>query len=315
MRCRAHACPGRSLNGPPPSAGAAGLSSTEARARLHRFGPNVLPRDAPRHWPVILGKVLCEPMLLLLLLAATIYLLLGDRGEAIALLCSVAAIVALAFTQTFRSERALQALRDLGSPRAQVVRDGVPTVVSGVDVVVGDLLLLEEGDRVAADGLLASAQDLMLDESMLTGESIPVRRTPATGDAEGAAMVHAGTLVVRGRGRAVVVATGAATAMGAVHAGMRRIRPAASPIQREVRHLVLVFAALGLCASLLVIALHVRAHGNLLEALLAGLTLVMANIPEEFPIVVVVFVALGAWRMARQQALVRHAPAIQTLGA
>lgn len=273
-----------------------------------------MPRDAPRHWPAILGRVLGEPMLLLLLLAATVYLLLGDRGEAIALLCSVVAIVALAFTQTFRSERALQALRELGSPRARVVRDGVSAVVPGMEVVVGDLLLLEEGDRVAADGLLHSAQDLMLDESMLTGESVPVRRAPGTGGADAAAMVHAGTLVVRGRGQAVVVATGAATAMGAVHAGMRRIRPAASPMQREVRHLVLVFATLGFCASLLVVALHARTHGNLLEALLAGLTLVMANIPEEFPVVVVVFAALGAWRMARQQALVRHAPAIQTLG-
>lgn len=194
------------------------------------MGPNLLPRDAPRRWPAILAGVLGEPMLVLLLAAGAVYLLLGDFGEAMALLCSIVAVVGLAFSQSLRSEHALQALRELGSPRARVLRDGAPQAIAGIDVVVGDLLLLEEGDRVAADAVLQTAQDLMLDESLLTGESLPVAReslgAPTTRDA---ATVRASTLVVRGRGSAVVIAIGTATAVGHIHAAMRGIRPRPSP--------------------------------------------------------------------------------------
>lgn len=299
-----------------PASPAGGLSSSEAAARRQRDGPNLLPQEAPKHWPRILGGVLREPMLLLLVGAAAIYLLLGDPGEAIALLCSVIAIVGLTFYQEARSEHALQALRDLSSPRARVLRDGWTCVIAGADVVVGDVLQLEEGDRVAADATLQSAQDLMIDESLLTGESAAVHHEPAEGGVETeGALVRASTLVVRGRGRAVVTAIGSATAVGNIHAAMRNIRPQPSPMQREMRKTVLAFAGLGAGVSCLVILLHVRAYGDWLQALLAGLTLAIANIPEEFPVVVAVFLALGAWRMARQRALVRRAPAIETLGA
>lgn len=294
----------------------AGLSSAEAARRRARAGPNLLPRDAPRRWPRILAGVFGEPMLLLLLTAGIVYLLLGDPEEAIALLCSIAAVVGLAFYQALRSEHALQALRDLSSPRARVLRDGQAAMIAGADVVVGDLLLLEEGDRVAADALLQSAQDLLLDESLLTGESVPVARfASSSSGTRDAAMVRASTLVVRGRGTAVVTAIGDATAVGDIHAAMQRIRPKPSPMQREVRQAVLVFAALGIGASVLVVFLHARATGNWLQALLAGLTLAIANIPEEFPVVLAIFLALGAWRLARQRALVRRPPAIETLGA
>ncbi len=295
---------------------ARGLASAEAALRHARMGPNLLPRDAPHRWPSILAEVLREPMLLLLFAAGAVYLLLGDVGEAIALLCSIVAVAGLAFSQSLRSEHALQALRELGSPRARVLRDGRAQTIPGIDVVVGDLLLLEEGDRVAADAVLQTAQDLMLDESLLTGESLPVARLPAAASAmQEAAMVRASTLVVRGRGSAVVTAIGAATAVGDIHAAMRGIRPKPSPIQREVRQAVMAFAALGIAASVLVVVLHVRASGDWLQALLAGLTLAIANIPEEFPVVLAVFLALGAWRLARQRALVRRAAAIETLGA
>lgn len=297
----------------------AGLSWAEARLRMQLGGRNVLPQDAPRQWTGILLGVVAEPMFLLLLAAASVYLLLGDLGDAIALLCSVAAIMGLAFYQSLRSEHALQALRDLGSPRARVLRDGKPAIVAGSDVVVGDVLLLEEGDRVAADARLEHAQDLHLDESLLTGESLPVqRRPPACADSVGgtddASMVRASTLVVRGRGRALVTAIGAATEVGGIHASMRRQRPAPGPMQREMRRAVTVFAVLGIAAAALVVLLHLRTHGSWVQALLAGLTLAIANIPEEFPVILAVFLALGAWRLARQHALVRHPPAIGTLG-
>lgn len=147
--------------GAPGNGSGHGLATAEAASRRARTGPNLLPQDAPRRWPAILLEVLREPMLLLLFAAGVVYLLLGDVGEAIALLGSIVAVAGLAFSQSLRSEHALQALRELGSPRARVLRDGRAQVIPGIDVVVGDLLLLEEGDRVAADALLQSAQDLL----------------------------------------------------------------------------------------------------------------------------------------------------------
>ena len=290
-----------------------GLSAAEAAARLRRDGPNRLPEPERRCRLAIVAKVLREPMLLLLIAAAAVYLLLGDAREALLLGVSVFAVVALTVHQEQKAERALQALRDLGTPRARVLRDGTPVSVPAADVVVGDLLLAGEGERLAADARVLEESDLQVDESLLTGESEPQRR-PAGGEGD-AALLHAATLVVRGRGVAEVVATGERTAVGRIGASLRTLRPEATPLQREMRRLVLLFAALSLATCIAMTVLYAVLRGGWLEALLAGLTLAMATIPEEFPVVLTVFLALGAWRMARQQALVRRAPAIEALGA
>ena len=287
-----------------------GLTAAEAAARLLRDGPNALPEPGRKRRWAILVDVLREPMLLLLIAAASIYLVLGDPQEAGLLLASVTLVIGLTVYQEYKSERALQALRDLSSPRAHVLRDDVAVVVAARELVVGDVILVTEGDRVPADAAVLEGADLHVDESLLTGESVPVAREPG-----GDALLHASTLVVRGRGSAEVVATGPQTAVGRIGASLATLQVERTPLQHEMRRTVAVFAALSLATCVLMVVLYGLLRGDWLEAVLAGITLAMANIPEEFPVVLTVFLALGAWRMARHNALVRRAPAIEALGA
>ncbi|WP_237561447.1 cation-translocating P-type ATPase [Frateuria defendens] len=289
-----------------------GLSGHEAAARLLRDGPNVLPQPDRRRRLVVLADVVREPMILLLLGAASIYWLLGVPGEAGVLGASVLLVIALTAYQAFRSERALEALRDLSAPRARVVRDGEIRCIAAREVVVGDLIQVAEGDRIAADARVLGDTDLYVDESLLTGESAPVRHR-ATDGAEG--LLRASTLVVRGRAEAEVVAIGRDTAVGRIGAALRTIRTEPTPMQREMRRVVLGVTVLALASCALIVVLYALTRGGWLQALLAGITLAISNIPEEFPVVLTVFLALGAWRMAKHRALVRRAPAIEALGA
>ena len=298
--------------GPDP---ARGLGDTEAAARLRRDGGNVLPQPERRPEWAIVASVLREPMLLLLLAATAIYMLLGNPQEAALLAASVVIVVGLTVYQERKSEHALQALRELGTPRARVLRDGRPRIIPASEVVVGDVLLVAEGERVPADAQVIDEVDLFADESLLTGESVPVRRPAGAAPADEDAWLHASTLVVRGHGRAVVVATGARTAVGRIGVALGSIHVEQTPMQREIRRLVALFATLALVACVSLSGLYLLQHGAWLPALLAGLTLAMAVIPEEFPVVLAVFLALGAFRMAQRQALVRKPPAIEALGA
>ena len=291
-----------------------GLSNAEAALRLRRDGPNVLPQSDQRNTWRIVRSVLGEPMLLLLLAATGVYLLLGDPQEAAVLGASVLLVIGLTIYQEYKSERALEALRDLSSPRARVLREGETRLVAARELVVGDIVFVAEGDRVPADARLLADNDLMLDESMLTGESVPVRRSRDSHAGQGENVVRASTLVVRGHGTAEVVAIGAATAVGRIGAALRTLRPPPTPMQREIRRAVILFAGLSVGTSVLMTLLYVALRGDWLQAVLAGITLAMANIPEEFPVVLAVFLALGAWRMARHRALVRRPPAIEALG-
>ena len=290
-----------------------GLSAADAAAQLQRDGPNLLPQPDHRRWPRMVLDVLREPMLLLLVAAAVLYLLLGDARDAAILGASVLAVIALTLYQEVRSERALQALRDLSSPRARVLRDGLMRVLPARDLVVGDAISLAEGDRVPADATLAAGESLELDESLLTGESLPVRRSGD--DDAAAATIRAGTLVVSGHARAAIVATGARTEMGRIGTSLQSLHTERTPLQREMRRVVALFAGVGIASCLLVFVLYGLLRGDWLQALLAGITLAMSNIPEEFPVVLTVFLALGAWRMARHHVLVRRPPAIEALGA
>ncbi|MEO8160759.1 MAG: cation-translocating P-type ATPase [Arenimonas sp.] len=290
-----------------------GLTAAEAAARLARDGPNSLPEpDRRSFWSVFAG-VLREPMLLLLIAAAGLYALLGDAIEATLLALSVLLVIGLTVFQEERSEHALRALRELGAPRARALRDGAWASVPASELVVGDLIEVSDGDRVPADARLLRETDLQVDESMLTGESVPVRRTTAGAIED--SMLSASTLVVRGTALATVASVGVATAIGRIGTSMRAIRTDPGPMQVEIRSLVRRFAVLAGCGSLLVALLAFFSHGDWLQALLSGITLAIALIPEEFPVVLAVFLALGAWRMSRQRALVRRMSAIGTLGA
>lgn len=302
---------------PSPSSGATatttrpGLSRDEAARRLAAQGLNVLPGGERKSlWRIVLG-VLAEPMFLMLLVAGGIYLALGDRAEAMFLLASVLFVIGITLAQEHKTQRALEALRELSAPRALVIRDGAELRVPGVEVVVGDLLVLHEGDRIAADAHLLDGQ-LDVDESLLTGEPVPVSKLPG----EAAGTLSASTVVTRGVGVAEVFATGATTAVGAIGQSLAGTSEAVSGLQRASRRLIrlLTVGGLALAVAYFLLAWLWDRHG-LLESVLAGVALSMAILPEEIPVILTVFLALGAWRIARHKVLTRRMDAVETLGA
>jgi Ca2+-transporting ATPase len=299
-----------------------GLTTDEAAARLAAEGPNELPRGQQRGLPRILRDVLTEPMFALLLGSGVIYLLLGDALEALLLLVFASLSVGIAVMQELRSERVIEALRDLTSPRALVIRDGERRRIAGRDVVRGDLVVLAEGDRVPADGLLIEASEMLTDESLLTGESVPVRKlavdapndTPPRPGGDDLPYVFSGTLVVRGQGLAEVSATGANSEIGHIGRTLSEIETSPPHLSRQIARLVRISAAGGLLCCALVILLYGLLRGAWIDALLAGIALGMSMLPEEFPLVLTVFMVMGAWRMSRARVLTRRAAAIETLG-
>ncbi len=312
----------------PPAATAAtpaehGLTTAEAQARLMADGPNELPRAARRGPLRIVGDVIREPMLALLLGGGAIYLVLGDVQEAVILIAFATMSVVITVVQEARTERVLEALRDLTSPRALVVRDGQQTRIAGREVVRGDVLVLAEGDRVPADAVLRESRDLQTDESLLTGESVPVRKAAAAAGAPAEVRrpggddlphVFSGSLVVRGAGLAEVVATGARSEIGRIGQTLTTLAAEPPRLQAQTRRMVRVFALAGGFVSVLAVVLYGTLRGGWLDALLAGIALGMSMLPEEFPVVLTVFMAMGAWRISRARVLTRRAAAIETLG-
>lgn len=299
-----------------------GLSAQEAAARLRSEGPNELPSKNVRSPLRIAFELIREPMILLLVACAILYLFLGDLREALLLAGSVGLVIGIGLVQQNRTERALEALRDLSSPRALVIRDGKRMRIPSPEVVRGDLILLVEGDRVPADARVISCADLSVDESLLTGESVPVRKTaspdpkpvePPSG--EDLPFVFAGTLIVRGEGFAEVQATGARTEMGKIGKSLQNIGQQETRLQKEIRRIVRVLSVAALLVCALVAVLHGLLRGNWVQGFLAGLTLAISLIPEEFPVVLTVFLALGAWRISRSGVLTRQMPALEMLGA
>lgn len=297
---------------------APGLTAAEAARQLAEDGPNALPGDGQRRWYHIVRDTVRDPMFFLLLAAAGLYLLLGDLQESLSLALMVLVVLGLTLFQEGRTERAVQALRDLSSPRVRVIRDGQVQTVAGLALVRGDLMLLAEGDRVGADAELLTAGELQVDESLLTGESVPVRKYAGTGEPHAAtqeAALYAGTLVVQGQGVARVTATGAHTQMGQIGLALQTVQAEVSPLRRQTAQLVQRLAWLGLTLSLLLVLVQGFTRGDWLQALLAGIALAIAMLPEEFSVVLTVLPALGAWRLSREQVLTRRIAAIETLGA
>ncbi len=306
-----------------PPADLRGLDEATVQARLREDGPNVLPRAARRTPLRIVRDVVREPMLALLLGGGAVYLVLGNLQEAIILLAFATMSVVITVVQEARTERVLEALRDLTSPRALVIREGARQRIAGQDVVRGDLVVLGEGDRVPADAILRRADDLQADESLLTGESVPVRKvaaTIATGAVPGRPggddlpQVFSGTLVVRGAGIAEVVATGARSEIGRIGQTLGALEAEPPRLQAQMHRVVRVFAVAGGAVSVLAVVLYGTLRGSWLDALLAGIALGMSMLPEEFPVVLAVFMAMGAWRISRARVLTRRASAIETLG-
>lgn len=309
--------------GPAVRAGAPeGLSAQDAAERLGRFGPNELPSSGRRDFYRIVRETLSEPLLLLLLVASGLYFFMGDLREAIMLLTMGSANVLLVVYQEHRTERTLESLRELSSPRALVIRNGERIRIPGREVVPDDLLVLAEGDRIAADGVLVSSASLAADESLLTGESAPVRKlatlgAPAMGRPGGDDLpwVFSGSLVVSGHGLVRVTRTGGETEVGHIGRSLAGLEPEKTRLRRVTARLTRYVACAGLCVSLIVILLHVWRSGTWIDATLAGITIAMSMLPEEIPVVLTVFLTLGAWRISRRNVLARRAAAIETLGA
>ena len=264
-----------------------------------------------------------SPMFGLLIGAGIIYLLLGDLGEALILLAFAAVSVTITIVQETRSERVLEALRDLTSPRALVLRGGIRKRIPGREVVRGDVLMLAEGDRVSADAVIISAQDLHADESLLTGESVPVRKMMAAAPAAGSRRpggddlpyVFSGTLVISGHALAEVVATGARSEIGKIGSALSTIETEPPLLRQQTRRLVEIVAGFGFAASAVTVLLYGLLRGTWLNGLLGGVALSMAMLPEEFPLVLTVFMVMGAWRISQARVLTRRASTIETLGA
>ena len=293
-----------------------GLSAAQAAQRLQDDGPNVLPGEQRRGLRAIVHETLQEPMFMLLLAAGALYLVLGDLQEGMILFGLVLVVLALTLYQEGKTEHALAALRDMTSPRARVLRDGQPQRIAGVDVVCGDILLLAEGDRIAADAMLLDGSDVQVDESLLTGESLPVLKLAATdSDDIAQSSLFSGTLLVGGHGSALVTATGARSEIGRIGAALETLVNERSPLKLQTARLVRVLALIALGASLFMVLAYGGLRGDWLGALLAGIALAMALLPQEFTVVLTVLPALGAWRLSKQNVLTRRIAAIETLGA
>jgi Ca2+-transporting ATPase len=299
-----------------------GLSEQETRERLAIDGYNELPTAKKRTFFHILLEVLREPMFLMLIACGLLYLFLGDQEEAIMLMGFVVVIIGITFYQEQKTERALDALRDLSSPRALVIRDGRQQRIAGREVVRDDIVLIAEGDRVPADAVLLTGSNVSVDESLLTGESVPVRKKTWDGRLEmgrpggdDQPFVYSGTLIVKGQGVTQVRSTGLRTEIGKIGKALQILQPEDTNLQQQTSKIVRNFAMIGLAMCILVVVIFGLTRGDWLNGLLAGITLAMATLPEEFPVVLTIFLALGAWRISQHRVLTRRVAAVEMLGA
>jgi P-type Ca2+ transporter type 2C len=299
-----------------------GLSVEEAAKRLKTDGYNELPSQKGQNIFVLIFNVIKEPMLLMLLGSGLLYLLLGEPKDAAMLLTFVLVVIGITFYEERKTERTLEALKNLSSPRALVVRDGKECRIPGREVVVGDIIVIQEGDRVPADARILQSSNILVDESLLTGESVPVRKNNWDGKekrtqpgGEDLPFLFSGTLITQGHGFAEVVSTGVTTEMGKIGKSLTTIEEEDMLLKRETDKIVKNFTIIGIVLCCTVIILFSVSTGNWIEGFLAGLTLGMAMLPEEFGVVLIIFLTLGAWRISKRKVLTRKTPAIETLGA
>lgn len=298
-----------------------GLSEKEAQRKLAEEGYNELPSSKPKNFFILAFGIMKEPMFLLLVACGALYMGLGDIQEGLMLLSFVFVVMGIEFYQEHKTEKALDALKDLASPRAMVIRDGVEHRIPGREVVTDDIIILQEGDRVPADATVLYSNNLLADESLLTGESVPVRKADWDGKAtslqpggDDLPFVYSGSMIVQGSGIAKVFATASATEIGKIGKALEEVKEEPTQLKKEMATLVKRLAIIGVVLCLSVIVIYTFTRGSLLKGFLAGITLAMAMLPEEFPVVLAIFMAMGAWRMSKKSVLTRRPSAIETLG-
>lgn len=298
-----------------------GLSEETVKVKIKNEGYNELPSSKPKNFLALAWGVVKEPMFLLLVACGSLYLILGDIQEGLMLLGFVFVIMGIEFYQEKKTEKALDALKDLASPRALVIRDGVEKRIAGRDVVTDDLVVLQEGDRVPADATVLYSVNLMADESLLTGESVSVRKMEWNGTdknmqpgGDDLPFVYSGSMIVQGNGIVKVTAIGSNTEIGKIGKALESVVEEPTKLKTEMSILVRRLAIIGISLCVVVILVFTLTRGDLLKGFLAGITLAMAMLPEEFPVVLTVFMALGAWRMSKKNVLTRKPSAVETLG-
>ena len=296
-----------------------GLTEAEARLLLAQGGPNIIRTEQIRTVCHIIAETLREPTFVLLLAAGGLYLFLGSLGEGLFVCAGAVVSLGMVILQEARSEHALQALQALAEPEARVIRDGRERRIPSRELVPGDLMLISAGERIAADGRITSAGVVTIDESLLSGESVPVSksafRTNAGALEESSMLVFAGTLVVAGEGTIRATVTGMATKLGRIGASLQSIQPEPTPLQRSSARLVARLGIFGMAICLSVFVAYGLLRHDWIAGMLSGITLAIAMVPEEFPMVLAIFMAVGAWRLAQNNVLVRRAAAVETLGA
>jgi Ca2+-transporting ATPase len=298
-----------------------GLTEIQAKEKLLSEGYNELPSSRPKSVFHIAFGVVKEPMFLLLVACGTLYLFLGDVQEGLMLLGFVFVVMGIEFYQEKKTEKALDALKNLASPRALVIRDSSAKRVPGREVVPGDIIILQEGDRVPADAVVLQSVSLLADESLLTGESVPVRKREFLEEdksfipgGDDIPCVYSGSMIVQGNGIARVIGTGFKTEIGKIGKALESVKEEPTQLKREMGTLVKRLAIIGMTLCAMVIVIYSLTRGDILKGFLAGITLAMAMLPEEFPVVLTVFLALGAWRISKKYVLTRKPAAIETLG-
>ncbi|MBI5563773.1 MAG: cation-translocating P-type ATPase [Chloroflexi bacterium] len=297
-----------------------GLSQTEAARRLAESGPNELQaaqRISP--WALLLAQFK-NILIVILMVAVGLSAVLGHSVEAVVIGVIVLFAVLLGFVQEYRAERAIEALRQMAAPTATVLRDSEEQDIAARDLVPGDVILLQSGNRVPADARLIEAINLQIEESALTGESLPVEKHSARLSTDGLAvadrknMIYAGTAASYGRGRALVVATGMQTEFGQIAQLLQTIETGKTPLQENLDKVGHVLARAALVVVGLIVALGLLRGQPLLEMLIFGIALAVAVVPEALPAVVTISLALGVQRMVKRHALIRRLPAVETLG-
>jgi len=299
-----------------------GLTKEAAVNKLKTAGYNELPSSVHTTFLMLIWKVVSEPMFLLLVLCAVLYFILGSLAESLMLLSFVLVIMGITFYQEQKSERALLALRKLSSPRAFVIRDGKGMRIAGRDVVPDDYIVINEGDVVPADAVLIESSHLTIDEAILTGESLPVRKsiiinpgniTKPGGD--DLPFIYSGTQVTEGRGIAKVVATGINTEIGKIAKHLETVKTERTKLQKETDRIVRYAAIFGSGLSIVIALIYGFTHNDWIQGFLVGIALAMSILPEEIPVILAVFLALGAWRISLQKVLTRRVSAVEALGA
>lgn len=303
----------------------AGLTVEQARKLQQKFGKNELTPQKKRNPLMEILHVICEPMFLLLLAAAVIYFILGEPRDGLIMLVFVIGVISIDAVQQWKTDKTLSALKDLSAPHVTVIRDGEETLIASVDLVPGDLMLISEGVKIPADGFVLKASDLCVDESSLTGEAEGVWKV-VTGNAEPGGdywrrdFCYAGTMVTQGSAVILVDRIGTATEYGKIGANVARAPVSQTPLQKQTGKLVKLWAAAAAVLFVVVGAITYSNipdhafHDRIIESILSGITLAMAMIPEEFPVILTVFLSMGAWRLAKKQSLVRRLPSVETLG-